>query len=164
MSSNLLGKSTPLMNVAGGNNTAAIFAQSKLFDYVFDYIDTHALNDVAREAYWCVCNCVEMSNVDQRIELIKDKNLTARVAMMLKECKQNPKITKIVLICVEKVLDCSKFFPNKANDNPRITFELEGGIETLEELQSSPNIEVFSIAQKIVINHNKAIDDEGLTF
>lgn len=37
-----------------------------------------------------------------------------------------------------------------SNDNPRVIFEQEGGVDIWEFLQQTPNVEIFSIAQKLL--------------
>lgn len=126
------------------------FFISPLFKIILDYIQETAFSDVTREAYWCIWNTIECSAVETRIEIIKKYDLCSIIAKMIRESKDNTRINKITLICADKLLSTHEFFPKDSDDNPRVAFEIAGGVDICETLQQAPNVEIYSLCQKLL--------------
>lgn len=95
---------------------------------------------------------IETSSTDLRIELAKKYDLASRLADMLKVSKDSPKISKIVLISIDRILAVSDYILDE-DKNPRFCFELSGGLDIWEQLQLTPNVEIFSLSQKLLKDH-----------
>lgn len=133
-----------------------------MFQVILDRIANAQFNDVTREAYWVICNFIETANPEMRITLIRDYNITSRLVYMLKEATTTPKILKICLISTMKILDLSQYFENQKEHDPRETFEVEGGVDVCEHLQTSPNTEIFTLAQRLLKTHYPHGEEEVL--
>lgn len=50
---------------------------------------------------------------------------------------------------------CKVIFEIESNsdENPRVVFEQEGGVDIWEFLQQTPNVEIFGLAQKLLKDH-----------
>lgn len=111
------------------------------------------MNDVMKEAYWCIGNLIEKIGTEKRIELIKKHKLIKLVTHMLQESTSQVKVIKILLICINKLLKTSIYFVDNCPDEPRYAFQCEGGVDIIEDLQKTPNTEIFSLTQKLLKEH-----------
>lgn len=104
------------------------FTESPFLKMVLEFIEKSQFDDTCREGFWCICNMIETSSTDLRIELAKKYDLASRLADMLKVSKDSPKISKIVLISIDRILAVSDYILDE-DKNPRFCFELSGGLD-----------------------------------
>lgn len=83
--------------------------------------------------------------------MIREHEVIKKLVAMLKESKTNTKVLKVVILCIDKLLKTDPWFVN--DEGPRLTFETEGGVDILEDLQTSPNTEIFSLCQRVLKEH-----------
>lgn len=116
------------INIAENEEYVYEFTESPFLQMVLETIDKSQFDDACREAFWCICNMIESSSTELRIVLVKKYNLAARLADMLKLSKDSPKLSKIVLISIDKILSVSNYILDE-DENPRVCFELAGGVD-----------------------------------
>lgn len=116
----------------------------------FDYIEKNPLNEATKEAYWVISNLIETAGMELRIELTREYDLGKKLANMLKQVTNVPKLWKIVLFSIEKIMQIEEFFQETSEFHPIYSFDLAGGIDCLHDLELGPNTEIFSVSQKIL--------------
>lgn len=114
------------------------------------FVDDHKVDDTAREVIWVLSNCIESVTQEERIDMIRKHNIMYYYTNALRDTKTFPKICKIVLLSIGRLLDTYSFFPEDSNQDPRVAFENHGGVEICEDLQLVPNVEIFSLSQNLL--------------
>lgn len=125
------------------------FTRHEIFTAIIEIIQQRHLDDVAREALWCICNSINICDDDAKVELIKNKFMT-QFTDILKQSKNNAKMLKLVLLSLDKMLSTSSKFSSNDEDNPIYCFEMQEGVETLEDFLNLPNVQIFTLSQQIL--------------
>lgn len=139
-----------LSNLLSDNGEfSSYFTQHEIFTLIMEIIQGRQLDDVAREGLWCICNSINICDDDSKVELIK-KNFVGNFVDILNQTKNNVRMLKIALICLQKLLQAKYKFADNDQFNPVYCFEMKGGVEILESLTLLPNVEVFNLANSIL--------------
>ena len=85
--------------------------EAGIFDYCIEYINNNPFNAVTKEAFWVVCNTIEKSDTEMKLDLIRKHNIASELPNMIDDCKNEMKILKIVLVASHKILSLHTFFP-----------------------------------------------------
>lgn len=120
-------------------------------------------NDITKEAYWCLCNLIEKTELENKLKLIKEKEVIRLFVEMIKESQKDTRIVEIVLVSIEKLLSTAQHFQGNDQAHPLFSFQEEGGCELLEQLQTTPNVNIFALSQRILKTHYPGGDEEGKT-
>jgi len=80
---------------------------------------------------------------------------------MLRESTNQVKLIKILIVSINQLLNTSTHFLENSHDEPRYAFQWEGGVDIVEDLQKTPNTEIFAITQKLLKEHYPDGEEEG---
>ncbi|CAI2364503.1 unnamed protein product [Moneuplotes crassus] len=133
-----------------GDKFAEGFYASPMFQVTIDYIEDKPMSDTKREACWCICNFIAKVGTDIRIEVIKNHGFISFMFNLLKEAKSFGKLPETILLSISNLLSTHTFFLENDDKHPLFEFQSIGGIEHLEDLQTLPNVNIFSLSNKIL--------------
>jgi len=136
--------------VSCGDKFAEGFYASPMFQVTIDYIEDKPMSDTKREACWCICNFIAKVGTDIRIEVIKNHGFISFMFNLLKEAKSFGKLPETILLSISNLLSTHTFFLENDDKHPLFEFQSIGGIEHLEDLQTLPNVNIFSLSNKIL--------------
>ena len=131
--------------------------ESGLFDTILDVLANSPFDQIWREATWALSNTIESSSIELRIQIEKKYTISKYIAMMLTTAQDNTKMQKIIIITLNKILDIDEYIIGESG--PKATFQEFGGVDTLENLQTKPNLDIFSLSKDTLQRHYPAEDD-----
>mmetsp|Transcript_12859 Transcript_12859/g.12849 ORF Transcript_12859/g.12849 Transcript_12859/m.12849 type:complete len:102 (+) Transcript_12859:836-1141(+) len=97
------------------------------------------------------------------MDLVSKYSILTLLNIILKESQTQGKLMEAILTAISRILDTAKHFQQDDPFHPLFNFQSEGGTDILEELQHSPNVQIFTLASNIIKTHYST-EDEGEVF
>ena len=121
---------------------------SHLFNTILEVLESSPFDEIWREATWALSNTIESCTAELRIQIEKKHTISKYIAMMLNTAKGNAKIERIIIICLDKILEIDDYIVG--DSGPIVAFQEFGGVDLLEDLQIRPNLDISSSSKNIL--------------
>ena len=138
--------------MAENGDFASYFIKNDMFRSVIKLIQERPLDDLSREGIWWICNSITWCDESSIVYLI-NQDIIIFVIDTLNNWTNNTRMTKILLIIIDKILKTKDKFGENDEKHPIYQFEINGGIEALGRFADMQNVEIFNLSQNILKYH-----------
>lgn len=139
---------------AGNSHHVDAFTESKCLEFIVELVlNSNFPVDARKEGLWVLCNGITTAEPQVKYKMVsKEPRL---MSCLVYGCKpgQDLRLLKNILESIYDILELDNLMPEiKQTDGSMAhNWELAGGLDTLEDVQKHPNMDIYKAAGEIIL-------------